>query len=246
VPGQWDLYNQIGRVHVRYQGGLQVWANYGENEPWDVEFNGTTYTLPNYGWLIVGPETEAKQLAHEPAAKRGPLGRLWRWLSGQDDRVEAPVAEATPPLLSYSALVDGHRVDYVRSHDYIYVNTGGQPATLDIGTIDGAVWIKKQANNTCRVIPCGDLGKWVTLGTGWKSLDPAGHLTTDRCLNPPADRGVKTLRLNTEVLLGCKPDATTVTGRSFLTDETTPVETKTQDGMLVLQPTADIIDYIAR
>jgi hypothetical protein len=239
TPG-WDLYNQIGRVYVRYQGGLEIWVNYGEDTSWDVTHNGATYTLPNYGWLMASSSPKPKDRVPQDIPNRNPNPDR-----DYDDEQDYDYDAATrhSPLLSYSALIDGHRVDYVRCPDYIYVNTGGTLARLDIGRVDGAVWLKR-LDNGWQVIPCGDLGKWVTRGPPWKSGDPAGRLSSDRCLNPPANRGVKLLQLDTRALMGCDAGAVSIEGRAFLTDQTTPIATATEDGLLVIAPTADVVDYI--
>jgi hypothetical protein len=239
----WDLYNQIPRVRITYASGLQVWVNYKSGGNWTVQHDGASYTLPDYGWLIAG-ESEVPQSSSALVARSRPPEDDRNTITGDDSgpRGQA-VAPDTSPLLAYSALVNGHRVDYVRCADYIYVNSNGREQPFEYGVINGAVWLKKQPGGAYQVIPCGDLGKWVTRGH-WKSTDPSGVLTSDRCLNPPADRGVRKLELDTQALLGVAPDTVAVTARGFDAEAGTPIELPANGNNLVFSPNAETIDYI--
>jgi len=139
-------------------------------------------------------------------------------------------------LLAYSALVDGRRVDYVDCQRYAYLNSGEKPATEGALTVDGAVLVKKGKPLT--VIPCGDLG-------AWKSERCEDYpIFTDRLLAaPPADRGVKRLRLNAATLLNVGPAATVVV--RCRNEQGAVLTTKTAEAKGVdLAPTPDGVDYL--
>ena len=139
-------------------------------------------------------------------------------------------------ILAYSALVKGRRVDYVNCPRYVYMNSGEGPATEGAVTVDGAVLIK--TDKPLVVIPCGDLG-------GWKSEPCEPYpMFSDRVLaGPPADRGVRLLRINAAQLLGIG-EGETVTVRQR-DEHGNVVRTQTIPAKQIeLAPSADIADYL--
>ena len=71
--------------------------------------------------------------------------------------------QGTPnvPLTAFSALVDGHRVDYVDSPDYLYADGRGRFARFEKVAADGQVIAHKRKDGTFEVIPvagCADFG----------------------------------------------------------------------------------------
>jgi hypothetical protein len=104
------------------------------------------------------------------------------------------VIEKPDQLLSFSATVNGHRVDAVRCADYTYINTGEQRVRLDeFGVeIQGAAWIKRGRSSERQIIPCGDLGKWKKVHPeGWPS-----HFFAFELGDIPANRGLSALKLD--------------------------------------------------
>jgi hypothetical protein len=150
---------RVGRIHVAYSRGLQVYVNYNSDRTWTVEVDGRAWELPPYGWVIYKP--------------------------GE--------------MLACSALVGGHRVDYVDCPGYLYLNTGARPARCGPLRVCGAALVKRAAGRQpCRVVPCGDLGKW-------ESFAPEGYpadMKDRRLAGVPADRGCKLLQVDTRALLG--------------------------------------------
>ncbi len=141
-------------------------------------------------------------------------------------------------ILAYSALVEGRRVDYVDCTRYLYLNSGDRPATEGAVTVDGAVFIKK--GKPLVVIPCGDLG-------GWKSEPCEAYpMFNDRVLaGPPADRGVRLLRVNAAQLLGIGEGKTVTVSRRDAQGNV--AETQTVPAKQIeLTPSADIADYVVR
>lgn len=61
-------------------------------------------------------------------------------------------ADGARPLIEYSALKDGHRVDYVASPAYVYVDARGTLTTFPEVQTDGAVAIRLRAPGTVEVL----------------------------------------------------------------------------------------------
>jgi len=137
-------------------------------------------------------------------------------------------------MMAYSALMDGRRVDYVDCPRYAYLNSGDRPVREGPITVDGAVLVLKGDRPVA--VPCGDLGSWSPMQCEQYPM------FRDRGLaGPPADRGVRLLRLDTGALLGTK-GAMTVIHRddSGRTVRTQSIET----GSVELSPQADVVDYV--
>jgi len=100
-------------------------------------------------------------------------------------------------ILSYSALVNGNRVDYVKTPDYYYMNTGTLTANDGPIELKGAVYIKREGS-TWRIIPCGDLGKL----DGTHPTDPAISLWDYRFIDAPANKGCSRIVVNVKTLCG--------------------------------------------
>jgi len=129
---QSDAYRR-GQVRVTYRGGLVVTANLNETENWTVTQAGATYVLPPYGWVITkeGPNTSEARRA----------------------------GDVSGPILAYSALVDGKRMDYVQCPEYVYLNGGELPRRVGPLEVQGAAWLKREGRGWL-LIPCGKLGQW--------------------------------------------------------------------------------------
>ncbi|MCK5804880.1 MAG: hypothetical protein KAI66_18730, partial [Lentisphaeria bacterium] len=186
-----DDTQKLGRVRVRYSGGLTVTVNYGETS-WQVD----GYDLPPYGWLITKPES----------------------------------------VLAFSARRDGHRVDYVRCPNYIYLNTGEQTASVEALEIQGAVWLKREGS-TWHLIPCGDLGPWET-------FSPPGFPEFQKDLRLkaiPSTRGCGRIVIDTQKLLRKAPGDVKVKVLNGSDAAATEL-----DGRLVITPTAKAIAYELR
>ncbi len=65
------------------------------------------------------------------------------------------------PLTAFSALIDGHRVDYVDSPDYLYADGRGRFTRFEKAATDGQVIAHKRKDGAVEVIPvggCADFG----------------------------------------------------------------------------------------
>ena len=144
-------------------------------------------------------------------------------------------------LLTYSALVNDARADYVRCKDYIYLNAG--EGTLREGAVEvcGAVWLKREGT-AWRVIPCGDLGGWQHL----RPPDKPPQYLDYQLAGPPPDRGCPRIILDTQALLGRPADEVAVEARNGAA-QTVAAHTKVlEDGHLEIVPQGDVVDYVLR
>ncbi len=144
-------------------------------------------------------------------------------------------------ILAYSALVNGHRQDYVRCPEYLYLNAGDEGGAEGAVEVAGAVWLKP-GGGAWQVIPCGDLGSW-------EFFTPEGFPPRHRdyrLAGPPDDRGCARLVIDTQALLG-KPSADVqVTGRD---DAENPVEatvTRPDAAHVALTTQREVADYVLR
>jgi len=146
-------------------------------------------------------------------------------------------------ILAYSALVEGRRVDYVDCPRYTYLNSGeadpggDAPAASEGGiTVRGAVLVKKGKRPV--VIPCGDLG-------AWKSVDGTRYpVFPDRVLaGPPADRGVRALRINAAGLVGKGEDESVTVWHRDEAGETVKTEAMPA-GAVEVTTSGDVVDYV--
>lgn len=126
------------------------------------------------------------------------------------------VAVKGDEIASFSALLDGRRVDYARCRDYTYLSSPEGESSYGGITVDGAVYLLRDGE-ALRVIPCGQLGKWQS---------GIGRFGYDReIVEIPADRGTPVLRVD---LREVAPEvAGTVPG-----------------GVLDVQPNAATVDYL--
>ncbi len=65
------------------------------------------------------------------------------------------------PITAFSALIDGHRVDYVDAPEYLYVDGRGRFTHFEKAAADGQAIAHKRRNGTFEVIPvegCADFG----------------------------------------------------------------------------------------
>lgn len=62
-------------------------------------------------------------------------------------------------ILAYSALVEGKRMDYVQSPQYIYAHGGELVRRVGPLEVQGAAWLKRQKDGWL-LLPCGHLGYW--------------------------------------------------------------------------------------
>ena len=87
-------------------------------------------------------------------------------------------------LVAWSALVDGHRVDYVDSPAYLYADGRGRFTKFDHAACDGQLIVHKRAEGAMEVIPVGECRKFgvslhgqtataTALDADGKSLGPA-------------------------------------------------------------------------
>lgn len=99
----------------------------------------------------------------------------WGWVisrSGKD------------PVLAYSAMVDGKRMDYVQCPEYFYVAGGELERRVGPLQVQGAAWLKRDGDGWL-LIPCGKLGQWGS---------------DQRLKDIPADRGTPLLIVDPKVL----------------------------------------------
>lgn len=137
-------------------------------------------------------------------------------------------------ILAYSALVDGRRVDYVDCPEYTYLNSGTGRVTEGPVTVDGAVLICK--GHPLRVIPCGDLGSWKSV-----KCDEYPIFSDMVLAGPPADRGVRQLRLHLPGLLG-RTEGITVTARTDAGDQKSGPAV--HEGDVELTASAEVAEWV--
>ncbi|MBU0477418.1 LamG domain-containing protein [bacterium] len=104
------------------------------------------------------------------------------------------VAGKKGEILEYSALVDGHKIDYVDSPEYIYIDTRDNLIKFpNLGSIKGSVLIKKN-ENMIEIIPVGDLRM---------KLDYVPEVLNRDCVgvDPGPQRGCYELSLNLKAVL---------------------------------------------
>ncbi|MGC9316463.1 MAG: hypothetical protein ACP5KN_00335 [Armatimonadota bacterium] len=138
---------------------------------------------------------------------------------------------------AFSALLDGRRVDYVRCPDYVYLSSGGDPASYGGVTADGALLIHREEDGL-RIIPCGNLGSWET-GPG----EEYPFHYDRRVTGIPDDRGTRELRIDLRRVAPELADAGRVVGRDLAmqpTDASAPLD----GGIVHIQPDAETVDYI--
>jgi len=63
------------------------------------------------------------------------------------------------PILAWSAVVDGQRLDAVQCPEYTYLNSGDRQRRVGPLEVTGAAWLKRQPDGWL-LIPCGRLGHW--------------------------------------------------------------------------------------
>ncbi len=64
-----------------------------------------------------------------------------------------------PPLLAFSAIVDGHRADYVDSPAYIYADGRGRFTRFEKAAADGQLIAHHRADGSLEVIPVGECSR---------------------------------------------------------------------------------------
>ena len=144
-------------------------------------------------------------------------------------------------ILAYSALRNGHRVDFVQCPDYLYLNSGDARACEGPLEVECAVWLKRDGGGW-RLIPCGYLGYWKV----FNPPDLPKNCTDSRLANTPANRGCKYIALDTRSLLG-KPGADVrVTARDESGNPTTSGVRTLNDRRLEFSATAAVVDYRLR
>jgi hypothetical protein len=150
-------------------------------------------------------------------------------------------------ILSYSALVNARRVDYVRCPDYIYLNSGDGRVTEGPLEVQGAVWLKREAERGAlraspawRLIPCGDLGKWESAPTPGL---PA-FMRDTRLSGTPPDRGCRYMALDTNVLLGKESARTKVTAHAESGNAIEPNVRRVDPAHIEIAPSEGAVDYL--
>jgi len=109
-------------------------------------------------------------------AGRGYLLPPMGWAAVKGDEIE-----------SFSALIDGRRVDYCRCPEYTYLCSPEGESRHGGITVDGAAYVLREGEGL-RVIPCGRLGRWQS---------GLGRFGYDReVIEIPEDRGTPTLRID--------------------------------------------------
>ncbi len=133
-----------------------------------------------------------------------PMGWVARARAVKGDEIE-----------SFSALIDGKRVDYCRCPEYTYLSSPEGESSYGGITVDGAVYVLRDGE-ALRVIPCGQLGRW---------RSGIGRFGYDReIIEVPADRGTPTLRIDLR--------------------EVAPALARTvEGGVLSIAPDAETVEY---
>ncbi|NOY82819.1 MAG: hypothetical protein GXP31_17620 [Kiritimatiellaeota bacterium] len=142
-------------------------------------------------------------------------------------------------VLAFSAAVNGHRVDYVRCPEYIYLNSNGRRTRVEALDVDGAVWLKRRGR-AWRVIPCGDLGPW-------EIFPPEGlpKFQQDmRLKRVPPNRGCRVLAIDTAMLMGADPLNVDVQALDESGRTVEAAVVRTDD--LTIAPSVKAVDYVMR
>lgn len=117
-----DLPKTRRQLYLEYPNGLKLWLNDHPTENWQVRIGSRRILLPPAGWVVYGRGTR---------------------------RTREGVSS---PLLSFSALQEGRKVDYLRSEAYTYQDGRGQWfATPEAGS-SGALALFPEGTNRLRVI----------------------------------------------------------------------------------------------
>ncbi len=90
-------------------------------------------------------------------------------------------------LVAYSALVDGHRADYVDSPAYLYADGRGRRTRFDDAMCDGQMIVHRRENGTLEVIPVGPGTTWA-VGLEGRTADVVAWDEAGRSLGPAATR----------------------------------------------------------
>lgn len=147
--------------------------------------------------------------------------------------------EKPDEILAYSALIGGHRVDFVRCPDYLYLNTGDTRAAEGPLDVDGAVWLKREGGGW-RLIPCGDLGPW-------ERFPPPGlpsNFSDFRLSGVPPDRGCRSIVVDTRALLARPAGEVRITARGEAGDRTDADVRQLDDARLQFVSMAGIVDCV--
>lgn len=155
------------------------------------------------------------------------------------------VIEKPGELVAFSATVDGHRVDAVRSAAYTYVNTGDAPVRLQEWGIElqGAAWLKPQESGGVRVIPCGDLGTWAKYSPdAW----PA-YFFAFRLGEIPETRGLSFLKLDARRWCAKEARELTIQARDFDGKDLPAADPElSDDGKIVLRGQKAAVDFLVK
>ncbi len=156
------------QLMVRYSNGLEVWVNGHMNDSWKLPLSGSQ--VPSAPWRQQRAlrSRQARETSQQVSAERDES-------RGQTPH-RAPTAPVLPPngwfvrdtrdgkLTAWSALVDGHRADYVDSPAYIYANGRGHLTRFEKATCDGQLIAHLRDEGTVELIPVGDcrvFGLWL-------------------------------------------------------------------------------------
>ncbi len=139
---------------------------------------------------------------------------------------------------SFSALIDGRRVDYTHCPEYVYLSSPEGEATHGGITVDGAVLVHRTEDGL-RVIPCGHLGAFRT-GAGQQYPYHYDRFVED----VPEDRGTPVLRIDLREVAPELADGAQVVGRDFEGDPT-EARVSIEDGILRIEPDVETVDYVA-
>ena len=142
-------------------------------------------------------------------------------------------------ILAYSALVNGHRVDFVRCPDYIYIHSFGHRATEGPLDVEGAVWLKRQGKGW-RLIPCGDLGQW----EWFQHPEFGAHYRDLRLVKTPPERGCTRIEVDTQALLGKASARVGVGGRNLAGTPAAAQVERPDARHLRIVPAQGVCDYL--
>ena len=127
-----DLPSKRRQLFVEYPGGLRLWLNDHPTENWTVaDFPAT------------GGQGRGRGRARE-AITLPPAG----WAVATGDR----------ELISYSALKEGNRVDYLRSRAYTYLDGRGHAFSAPEAVSDGSLAIRAMNENRLEIIRASGTG----------------------------------------------------------------------------------------
>ncbi len=126
-----DLPRTRRQIYIEYPNGLQMWLNDHSAENWQVRIGSKRILLPPAGWAVYC---------------RG---------SRKAEEVDSS------PLLSFSALQEGRKVDYLRSEAYTYQDgRGAWFATPEAGS-SGALALFPEKANQLRIIHISGKGPFL-------------------------------------------------------------------------------------